>query len=361
MSYPASSVSRILIYRLGSIGDTVVALPALHLINRVFPEAEKRILTNMPNGPKEVSIQTVLGPNSQIKGYIQYPLKTRNPRILYKLACDLRQWNPQLLIYLAQFRGSLKTYRDALFFKLCGIQRSIGIPWTKDLQRCRRCQQGLWEHESERLVRCIKNLGEGRSLSDGLDFGLYLTDAEREKARRVLEKWTGRNNFICFGAGTKSQLNDWGNDNWTALSMSWSARHPGVGLVMVGSSDEYGYSQKAADAWKGPILNLCGSLNPRESAAVIEQSVMFVGHDSGMMHVAASVEKPCVAIFSAKNLPGEWYPKGNQHKVIYHRITCYGCRLTHKCPNDKECIRSISVDEVKAAMNEIWSKQSAAA
>ena len=44
----ASATERILIYRLGSLGDTVVALPCFHLIARKFPHAERVLLTNFP-------------------------------------------------------------------------------------------------------------------------------------------------------------------------------------------------------------------------------------------------------------------------------------------------------------------------
>ncbi len=47
------SAKRVLIYRLGSIGDTVVALPCFKLIARVFPEAERCVLANFPEGAKE--------------------------------------------------------------------------------------------------------------------------------------------------------------------------------------------------------------------------------------------------------------------------------------------------------------------
>ena len=53
---PASrsrGIRRVLIYRMGSLGDTVVALPALHLVDRAFPLAERRMLTNFPVNAKD--------------------------------------------------------------------------------------------------------------------------------------------------------------------------------------------------------------------------------------------------------------------------------------------------------------------
>jgi len=50
-------------------------------------------------------------------------------------------------------------------------------------------------------------------------------------------------------------------------------------------------------------VNLCGRLSPRETAAVIERARVFLGPDSGPMHLAASVRVPSVIAFSAAAFP----------------------------------------------------------
>ena len=54
---------------------------------------------------------------------------------------------------------------------------------------------------------------------------------------------------------------------------------------------------------------------------------LFLGHDSGPMHLAANVGTPCVAVFSARCHPGVWFPRGTGHQVIYHETECAGCML----------------------------------
>jgi ADP-heptose:LPS heptosyltransferase len=71
------------------------------------------------------------------------------------------------------------------------------------------------------------------------------------------------------------------------------------------------------------------------------------------MHLAAAVGTPCVAIFSSQNLPGEWFPYGKIHKVLYRDIECGGCRLTICIEREKACIRSISVEDVFNATSEL--------
>ncbi|MGR8998179.1 MAG: glycosyltransferase family 9 protein [Gammaproteobacteria bacterium] len=351
----SKSAKRVLIYRLGSIGDTVVALPCFRLIARVFSNAERRVLTNFTDGAKVAAIDTVIGPMNLVHGYFRYPLNTRNLRTLWRLLRQIRSWNPDVLVYLVASRGRVKAFRDAFFFKTCGISKLIGIPWHQDRQCIRKPADNneLWESEACRMARCIAKLGDAGP-NDSESYDLKLTLAERQKAEKELEGWRKSGQFIAAGIGTKADTKDWGQENWKSLFDKWSMVHPAVGLVLVGSADENEISEKVAATWKGSWINLCGKLTPRETAAVLERATLFVGHDSGPMHLAASVGTPCIAIFSARNKPGEWYPFGNQHRVIYHQIPCYGCNLVVCERFDKMCIRSITVEEVCVDLDEVW-------
>src|SRR5919106_1776569 len=124
------------------------------------------------------------------------------------------------------------------------------------------------------------------------------------------------------------------------------ARLPEWGLAMLGAADERARSDALAANWPGNRANLCGRLTVRESAAALTRARIYLGHDSGPMHLAAAVGTPCVAVFSSRNLPGEWFPYGDRHRVLYHSISCQGCRLEVCVERQKACIRSITVDQV---------------
>jgi hypothetical protein len=63
-------------------------------------------------------------------------------------------------------------------------------------------------------------------------------------------------------------------------------------------------------------VNLCG-LKVRENAALIEAAALFIGHDSGPMHMAAAVGTPLVAVFSRLWVRGIWYPMSPRAVVLY--------------------------------------------
>jgi|SRR5262249_40193080 len=77
-------------------------------------------------------------------------------------------------------------------------------------------------------------------------------------------------------------------------------------------------SEKLTANWIGPSVNLCGRLSPRESAAAMRNSMCFVGHDSGPMHLAAAVGVSCVCAFGSFNTPRTWHPMGEGHRIIHN-------------------------------------------
>jgi lipopolysaccharide heptosyltransferase III len=105
-------------------------------------------------------------------------------------------------------------------------------------------------------------------------------------------------------------------------------------------------------------VNLCGKLSPRESAAVLARAKLFLGHDSGPMHLAAAVGIPCVAVFSARNRPRMWFPWGSQHEVIYHRTDCWGCDLDTCIEQKKKCLTSILPAEVLGVVHRVLARLS---
>ncbi len=344
-----SSTKRVLIYRLGSLGDTLIALPAFHLVARAFPNAERRLLTNFPVNAKAPSAAAILESTNLIHGYIRYAVGTRSPSELLALWWQLFRWRPQVLVYMGPTRGVEAAQRDARFFRLCGIQRHIGVPLTEDMQQHRwdESQQAL-EPEAERLTRNLAELGDAH-LDSPESWNLHLTDAEYARAKQVLPT-TANRPIIAVSVGTKVQSKDWGKENWRALMKQLATHYPDHALALAGAAEEIEASEFAADGWRenssSPVVNLCGLLTPRESAAVFAQARVFVGHDSGPMHLAAAVQTPCVAIFAARNKPRVWFPFGKQHRVLYHQTDCWGCGLETCIVERKKCLTSITVDEV---------------
>ncbi len=233
----AKVIKRVLLYRLGSLGDTVVALPALHLVARAFPHAERRLLTNFPVNVKAPPAAAILEGTGLVQGFVPYAVGTRSPRELLSLWWQLLRWRPQVLLYLGAARGIDSARRDALFFRLCGIFRQIGVPLTEDMQRNLLAgPEKTLEPEASRLARNLAELGPA-DLDAASSWDLQLTEAEHTRAQQVLVPARGRP-LLAVSVGTKVQAKDWGAENWRALLRRLAEEYPDHALALAGAPEE---------------------------------------------------------------------------------------------------------------------------
>lgn len=311
-------------HRLGSLGDTTIVLPLFHMLKRRWPAAEVRVLTNFPVATEAAPLQAVLGDDAFATGYFAYPGGTRNPRALWSLARRIRAWGPDIAIYANEVRSVAVTLRDAAFLMLCGAGAVYGLPLTQ-ARRTHRFDPatGLFEREAERIARALGGLGDIR-IGDPADWNIALSARERDAAGALLADWRGRGDFIAFSPGTKLAMKDWTDPNWIAVFEAVSAAHPALGIVVVGAPKDRERSDALLRHWAGPSLNCCGAAAPRISAGLIERARLFLGNDSGPMHLAASVGTPAVAVFSRHARPGIWFPLGTAHRVFYPGLAWSG-------------------------------------
>jgi ADP-heptose:LPS heptosyltransferase len=199
--------------------------------------------------------------------------------------------------------------------------------------------------ETARVLECIRRLGTV-DVSDPEWWDLQLTPAEITEAEEILRSHGIAGKFIAASVGTKIQAKDWEEHNWRNLIERLASEYPGLPIVLFGVSEERERSGRLMRGWKGPAANLCGETSPRVSAAILRNAAVMICHDSGPMHLAATMGVPCIAIFSARNPPGVWYPRGGNHSVLVHQTPCWGCKLTECIEHKKACILSVTVDEV---------------
>lgn len=314
------NINRVLIYRLGSIGDFVIALPCLHLIRRRFPHAEITLLTNERIDARAAPAMSVLEGSRLVDDFLAYPVAMREIGRLAELRNQIRNLHPDLFVYLASRRSFWEVLRDYLFFRSCGIKHILGLPLKAVYRRPYppAMEGGYWEREANRLARCLSAMGDAAPY-DWESWNLAITAGEREAANHLIEAALPAGELektpLALSIGTKQSINDWGLQPWQAVLGRIS--DPQRLLILIGSEEERVRSDSVAKDWPGPVLNACGRATPRVSAALIARAELFLCLDSGPMHLAASVGTPCIAVFSRNNPAGMWFPFGNDHRIFY--------------------------------------------
>lgn len=324
MPEPIATPRRVLIFRTGSLGDTAFNLPIFHHLNRIWPNAEKRVLTNFPVAAEAAPLQAVLGESSFAQGYFAYPGGTRQVGEIAALARRLRAWKPDVAIYANECRGRAGTLRDGLFLRLCGARRVYGLPLTAAHRRhIFDPETGLYEREVSRIARTLSGLGP-IDIDAADNRSLALSTSELADADALLADWQGRDRFVCFSPGTKQASKDWTDPNWKAVLENISKALPDIGLLTIGAPQDAARSDRLSEGWSGRVLNACGKTSPRQSAALMRRGALFIGNDSGPMHLAAAAGLSAVAVFSRHANPGVWFPLGTTHRIFYPGLAWSG-------------------------------------
>lgn len=310
------SQNPVIIYRLGSLGDTVIAMPCFHHVARTFPDRERIVLTNKPVSGVAPALEAILGSSGLVHSYITYDVGERGFFDLLNLFLRIRASGADTMVYLTAGRGLENVARDMRFFRLCGIKKFHGAPSTADLHENRLVgsDDREIEPEAERLVRTLESLGP-IDLRDRANWDLLLNEYEHAAAERAIAALQGQP-FIAISIGTKLPANDWGKDNWNAMLSVLAARLENVALVGIGASADFAGTERLLRRWKGKTANLCGTLDPRQSAAVLSRAALFIGHDSGPMHLAAASGAPTIGVFGNNNPPRKWHPYGDRCLAI---------------------------------------------
>ncbi len=354
-----SKKKNVLIYRLGSLGDTVMALPCFHRVRECYPDANITLLTNKPVMSKAAPLQAILGHEYFIDDILSYPVGTRNPVLLARLSAQIRRKSIDTVVNMTATRSRNADRRDKLFFKAAGIKEFIGFNGVRGAHTAEvDPQTGFVEWEASRMKARIQELGDF-SLDDARYWNLKITDSERAEADQLIKDLKAPHGMIAVNMGTKMPIKDWGAENWKQLVAALSNRFSNKTLVLVGAKEEYERGEECAAFWSGEALNISGKCSPRVSAAVLEQCDVLIGHDSGAMHLAGCMGTPCVGIFSCINRPRQWHPRGDNNSILRPQTSC-AQKGAYTCERSEGyCVELISPKDVENAVVKTLSKTEA--
>jgi heptosyltransferase-1 len=180
---------------------------------------------------------------------------------------------------------------------------------------------------------------------------LTLPEAEKAEIERIEKLWVAQGlsgaRAVVLHVGAGNEFRDWGSQNLGQLAARLAGL-PGVRVILVGSGEDIPAAERIRAEGGLAELSLAGKLNLIELREVIGRARLFVGPDSGPMHVAASTSTPIVALFGP-NLPAYNAPWKAEATIIEKKLECRPCKQRRCVTGDLRCVRSITVDEVYEA------------
>ena len=140
---------------------------------------------------------------------------------------------------------------------------------------------------------------------------VYPSEADRVVAAALLKNLPAP--IVALHPGSGSEKKNWPLPNWKALGEGLldSADFSGSILVVTGEADD----RQAVDlqyTWTNPRVRFASNLPLTHLAAALEQAI-FIGHDSGISHLAAAAGAKCLLLFGPTD-PEVWAPTGDDVK-----------------------------------------------
>jgi len=177
---------------------------------------------------------------------------------------------------------------------------------------------------------------------------LILSHHERINAEYLLKK-SGVLNFgrimginpgAAFGSAKR-----WFPERYAQLCLKIQSLYPDISVLVFGGPGEEKLGEKICEIVGNCCVNFCGKTTLRQAAALIEKCSLFITNDSGLMHIAAGLDIPQIAIFGPTNHTTTSPASLNSH-MVRAPVPCSPC-MKQECPlKYHDCMKAVSVEMV---------------
>jgi len=326
------AIKSILIIRPGGMGDAIFLLPILHELRKKCPNlkidilCEKRnrdIFSSQKNLCHNIYLYTKQKQLSQV---------LKNP---YDVVIDTEQWHylSSLVAYFIKAKCSIGFATRRLRKKLF----TVAIEFSQD------------SYELENFKRLFEPISPSVTKIESIVNSFIISDELKKLSSEMIP-----GKAICLALGASIPLRR--INKTLAIEIIKFVDSQNRHIVLLGGNDMFEIARRITkESGSKKVLNYVGQLSVLESAAIIQQSQLFIGPDSGLMHLACAVGTPVIAIFGPGNQQ-KWGPKGAEHSIVSEKVSCSPCTLFGytiiRCKNFYPCLQKIEHNSILKVIHE---------
>jgi heptosyltransferase-2 len=335
---------RVLIRATNWVGDAIMALPALRAVKVTFPDAYIAIVARpyVADLYRDQAICDELilyDPKGQHRSWRGREALAREIRsrefdvaLLLQNAFDAawlawRAGVPQRIGYARDGRSLLLT-------------RAIAVPKAGEIP----------SHEKFYYLELLRRAEWIEQLQDDAHIALSVPDAARQRAMQTLVEAGSRPHGVRLAVGAGASYGSakcWPPDRF-ATALNEFLSHTDADVILFGTAAESAVSNAIAADLRRPSVDLTGKTSIADLPGLLSQCHLFLGNDSGAMHVAAAVGLPIVAIFGPTDPEGT-APVTPRATLVQQKPYCSPCFL-RRCPTDHRCMTTVTPTMVEAAL-----------
>jgi len=362
-----ATLSRILVIKLAGIGDLLTAYPALEALRRRFANAEISALVT----PQTELLIRRSGLVDEVAVLDKYrfddPRSFLRPGALLdlvRLGTLLRRRRFDAAVLLHHLVTGAGVAKYAMLMAASGARLRVGLDdgrgWFLNLKGTDLGFGAM--HEVEYWLDVVGLLGAVHHATT-----VHISWGAEEES--YADSWWARAGSapgtpvvaIHPGSGDYSHARRWLPEGFAEVARGLHAE--GLLPMIVAGPGEEGLASEVAGLAGVPSLLLTGTPSPLHLAAVLARCRLFIGNDSGVMHVAFASGLPVVAVFGLSNHRawGPYDPEGRRSRVVRVDLPCSPCfyrghtmGLRYGC-GDLKCIKAISPEMVLSSARELLS------
>ncbi len=170
-------------------------------------------------------------------------------------------------------------------------------------------------------------------------------DREIARIKNILgERGLAEKGYFVLHIGAGNRFRDWGLENLMHLLQGFLRRSDSA-VVLIGGPEDWPRGLVLEEIQSQRIFSLTGQLNLREVRDLIERAAVYIGPDSGPMHIAASTQTPIVALFGP-TLPAHFAPWKARAILLEKDFPCRPCRQRECRLQDMPCLLTLTPEEV---------------
>ncbi len=277
-------MSRILVIRGGAIGDFILTLPALKLLRDAFPSSHLEIL-----GYRHIVALAQMSGYANATRSIEYAL-------LSSFFSRDGELAPELMAYFGSFQQVVSYLFDpddifANNLRRAGVRNLIvGSPKITGQ-----------EHAARQLARPLERLA------------LYLDDPGATIVPNEIRKVDPA--LVALHPGSGSETKNWPLQHWTTVAEMLLSADPSRRLLLVGGEADTERVARLLAALPNDRVRCAQGLSLPELAGCLQNCALFLGHDSGISHLAAAVGTPTLLLFGPTD-PAIWAPTNRNVRVL---------------------------------------------
>lgn len=339
---------KILVVRYRFIGDMILTVPFLRNLRYNYPDAQIEMLV-APNSGE------VIEDCPYVNKFIYYDTTRKHK---YENGKGKKQsfWHYVSLLKKEKYDKAYilkRSLTSALLCSFAGIKERIGYNTeNRGFLLTKKVIYDTHKHESLCFLDVLK--ADGLKVKDTY-LENWINEQSELKVNQLLKEQNVEEQepIVVINAAASNPYKMWDLNNFAQI-IEYITNKKGVRAVFIGAPTDYELYDKMQFAEKLKLnpVNLCGRVSIKDSLAVLKRAKFILGNDSGNLHMASSVGTKVIGLYGAMPIE-KWAALGNDNILLKADLPCIPCSLKKKCNHDKACMKSISIQTVKNAVDKL--------